>query len=179
MNRRISETCCGRRLDDKETRITDAGLDEHEISVLALARFYLQSFSMPQSHAWIGCLETAQAQYGEVDGMIVAGRVLRALKAMRCTRRSMFCFNSPTCAGCAKILTEHERRLIFSLAALRRGREGTAQTELMMLCEGSDIGLRRSGAGLATPGGPWRERACLPNGSLTCARPAWSRRAPD
>lgn len=118
--------------------LDSAGLDPHEITVLALTRFYFQSFAMPQSHAWIHCLEMAQAQYGEADGLVLAGRILSALKAVRSTRRSLFCFNSPTCHGCASVLTEHERRLIVSLAALRRGQDGTARTELMMLCEGND-----------------------------------------
>ncbi|WP_461425888.1 hypothetical protein [Gymnodinialimonas sp.] len=138
MSRRDEDACCGRKLDPKEILVADAGLDRDEVAILTLTRFYFQSFAVPQTHAWIGALEHTQAHFGEAHGLLVAGRVLGAIKVMRSTRRSVFCFNSPTCPGCAAILTEHERRMIRSLAALRCGRDGLARTELMMLCEGND-----------------------------------------
>lgn len=138
MTRPSKDSCCGRRPDAKETLVSDAGFDAHEITTLSLTRYYLQSFAMPQSHAWIGCLERAQFHYGEAQGMLLAGRLLNALRAMRYARRSTFHFNSPVCPGCSNILTEHERRLMRSLAALRRGHEGIVRTEMMMLCEGND-----------------------------------------
>ncbi|UWQ96395.1 hypothetical protein K3728_03915 [Rhodobacteraceae bacterium M385] len=138
MTRPTKDSCCGRRPDAKETLVSDAGFDAHEITMLGLTRYYLQSFAIPQSHAWIGCFERAQFHYGEAHGMLLAGRLLNALRAMRYARRSTFHFNSPVCLGCSTILTEHERRLMRSLAALRRGHEGIVQTEMMMLCEGND-----------------------------------------
>ncbi|NNV96023.1 hypothetical protein GTF97_18685 [Roseobacter sp. HKCCD8767] len=41
--------------------------------------------------------------------------------------------------GCSALLTEHERRFMAALTAVRYGRSGHARLELMMLCEGNDI----------------------------------------
>ena len=83
-------------------------------------------------------MRASEKYFGIEGGARVGVRLLLALQEMRFARRSVFLFNAPECLGCSKYLSEHERRLITSIAALRRGRFGLAQAEMMMLCEGHD-----------------------------------------
>ncbi|MEL6953382.1 MAG: hypothetical protein AAFN09_00125 [Pseudomonadota bacterium] len=133
------DPCCGRPVEDKDSLRAEAGLDTAEHGILDIARFYFSSFAHPDSQAWMAGLDTAQALFGD-DGPRIAARVMDVLRAMRCARRSTFMFNAPTCPGCSRILTEHERRLIQGFAALRRGAMGQARVEAMMLCEGNPTG---------------------------------------
>ena len=129
---------CNRRPSKKDTYVNSAGLDHTEVAVLEIARFYLQTFAIEHSQSWILGLKASEKHFGIEGGARVGVRFLLALQEMRFARRSVFSFNAPQCAGCSKYLSEHERRLIMSIAALRRGRFGLAQAEMMMLCEGQD-----------------------------------------
>ena len=84
-------------------------------------------------------MDVARQACGD-QGAGFAMKVFEAMKAVRTTRKSTFTFSSPTCPGCSEILTEHERRMLLALAAIRVGKIGVAQLELMMLCEGNDVG---------------------------------------
>ena len=129
---------CNRVLQPKEIMRTDARHDEVEGDLLTIARFYFQSFALPDSQAWIGGIGWAETSFGDVEGPLIGTRLLCALMAVRHARRSVYCFNSPTCPDCAAIVTEHERRFMSAVHAVRKGRMGQARTELMMLCEGND-----------------------------------------
>lgn len=139
MSRSRTTTQCGRTPDHKEILRVDAGFDYAEDHILTIMRFFFQSFACPQSHAWLKAFDVAQVAFGEELGPIINTRLVDALRAIRTARRSVFHFNSPNCAGCAAIVSEHERRFMVTLHAVRLGQASRAQTELMMLCEGNDI----------------------------------------
>ncbi|MFW5654886.1 MAG: hypothetical protein ACOCYW_04470 [Roseicyclus sp.] len=136
---RLDPRRCGRRPDAKDRDLRDLGLDLEEEIALNIARLFFQSFAAPESSAWMAALAEAEARFGPRDGPILAARILAALQAVRKSRRSTFLFNSPACPGCAAVATEHERRLMRALSALRRGDRGTARLEAMMLCEGNRL----------------------------------------
>lgn len=129
---------CNRQLGLKEIPITSAGLDHTDIKLLEITRCYLQTYAVESSQSWILALKAAEKYFGMQQGARIGVRLLLALQEMRFARRSVFLFNAPQCKGCSLYLTEHERRLIISISALRSGRFGLAQAEMMMLCEGQD-----------------------------------------
>ena len=129
---------CNRQPGHKDTYVNLAGLDDSELAVLEVVRFFLQIYATVFSQSWILGLRASEKYFGIEGGARVGVRLLLALQEMRFARRSVFLFNAPECLGCSKYLSEHERRLITSIAALRRGRFGLAQAEMMMLCEGHD-----------------------------------------
>ncbi|MEJ6404806.1 hypothetical protein [Yoonia sp. 2307UL14-13] len=139
MSRTHARSCCGRLPEAKETPLAEAHFDDVEKSILAIARYFFQSFAAPQSQGWMAALDLAEATFGDLDGPIIATRLLTTMRAVRYARRSVFSFNCQSCETCAAILTEQERRLIAALQAIRGGQIGRAQTELLMLCEGNDI----------------------------------------
>ena len=130
---------CSRQPRPKEVLRVEAGFDYVEDNILTLARFYFQSFAVPDSQAWMHGLDLAEAMFGDKDGPVIALRLLDALRCMRFARKSVFCFSAPTCEGCAAIETEHDRRLMAALRGIRLGQFGRTQTELIMLCEGNDV----------------------------------------
>ena len=130
-------TCC-RSTNSKETLRCNVGLDHDEDILLTLARFYFESFAVPNTHSWMRGIDEAAIHFGDDKGAIVAQRLLFALQSMRFARRSVFNFNCPTCEGCSSIVTEHERRLMVVIQGVRLGWDSTVKTELMMLCEGND-----------------------------------------
>lgn len=134
-----SQSHCGRLPDHKEILRTDAKFDYAEDHILTIARFFFQSFACPQSHAWLKASDIAQTAFGDELGPVIAARLVDVLRSVRGARRSVFHFNSPVCEGCAHIVSEHERRLMGALQAVRRGNAGREQMELMMLCEGNNI----------------------------------------
>ncbi|MDT2076116.1 MAG: hypothetical protein RMX26_09025 [Planktomarina sp.] len=129
---------CNRQPGHKDTYVNLAGLDYTELAVLEVARFYLETYATEYSQSWILGLKASEKYFGIEGGARVGVRLLLALQEMRFARRSVFVFNAAECLGCSKYLSEHERRLIISIAAFRRGRFGLAQAEMMMLCEGRD-----------------------------------------
>ncbi|AXI46743.1 hypothetical protein C1J03_12355 [Sulfitobacter sp. SK012] len=131
-------TRCHRVPSPKETLCKSAGFDNHEHILLTAARLYFQSFAEPHSQSWMQALSLTQVHFGQFDGPIIAIRLLTALQAMRCTRRSIFGFNAPQCATCSKVLTEHERRFMTAIQSVRRGQNSVAQLEIMLLCEGNE-----------------------------------------
>jgi len=130
---------CNRLPLPKEILRKDANLDSVEDNILTLARFFFQTFAIPQSQSWIHGLDMAEAVFGETLGPMVAMRMLDTLRGVRYARKSVYCFNSPTCEGCSAVVTEHERRFMAAFRGVRSGQIGHAQTEMMMLCEGNDI----------------------------------------
>ena len=129
---------CNRQPSPKDTYVNSVGLDQTEVELLEIARFYLQTHAVEYSQSWILGLKASEKYFGIEGGARVGVRLLLALQEMRFARRSVFSFNAPQCLGCSKYLSEHERRLITSIAALRRGKFGLARAEIMMLCEGHD-----------------------------------------
>lgn len=130
---------CGRHPDPKDRYLSELGLALEEEITLTIARLFFQSFASPEGNTWIAAMAEAEGRFGYRDGPIVAARLLAALQAIRRSRTSTFMFNSPVCPCCAAIVTEHERRLMGALSAIRRGDRGTARIEVMMLCEGNRL----------------------------------------
>jgi len=133
-------TCC-RAPVSKEILRYNVGLDHDEDMLLTLARFYFESFAVPDTHSWMRGIDEAALHFGDDKGAIVAQRLLFALQSMRFARRSVFNFNNPTCEGCSSIVTEHERRLMAAIQGVRLGWQSIVKTELMMLCEGNDTAI--------------------------------------
>ena len=129
---------CNRQPSPKDTYVNAAGLDQTEVALLEVARYYLQTHAIEYSQSWILGLKASEKYFGIEGGARVGVRLLLALQEMRFARRSVFSFNAPECVGCSKYLSEHERRLITVIAALRSGRFGLTRAEIMMLCEGHD-----------------------------------------
>lgn len=127
---------CGRQPDPKDCYLTDLHLTLEEQIALTVARLFFRSFAVRESDAWVAAMAEAEARFGYRDGPIVAARLLAAIQAIRRSRTSVFRFNSPICPVCAAIATEHERRMMRALSAIRRGEAATARGEIIMLCEG-------------------------------------------
>lgn len=128
---------CGARPDPKGGHVRDLGLAREEEIVLAVARLFFLSFAAPGSEAWIAAMAAAAQGLGPRDGAIVAARLLDVIQAIRRSRRSVFLFNATRCPDCSALATEHERRLLRALCAVRRGEGTVARAEIMMLCEGN------------------------------------------
>lgn len=131
--------CENREPQVREINRSAAGFDAAEDTLLTIARCFFQSYAIPDSQSWMPGYDIAEAAFGDETGSMIATRMFTVLRAVRYSRRSMFCFNSPTCACCAQVVTEHERRLMQALQSIRCNYTGRAQTELMMLCEGNSV----------------------------------------
>ncbi|MEM7058155.1 MAG: hypothetical protein AAF557_11240 [Pseudomonadota bacterium] len=132
------EFCDHRVPNDKEMLMSDAGLDQHERTILCVARYFFISFAEPFTQAWAQGITAAEdLPVGGSDVQPVA-LVLNVVHAMRSSRMSCFQFNCPVCPVCSEILSEQERQLMGTITALREGRSGTAHTHAMLLCEGND-----------------------------------------
>ena len=84
----------------------------------------------------MAAMAQSERAFGPPTGPIVAARMLAGLQVMRRNRRLTFMFNSPTCSGCAAIVTTEERLLLRGIMASRRGRAAAARLEFMLLCDG-------------------------------------------
>ena len=126
----------GRKPSCKEIYLNKAGLDHIEIAFLKIIRFFLQTYALDASHSWILAFKAFEKYFGKEKGARIGVQLMLALQEMRFARSSTFSFNAPQCNGCSLFLTEHERRLTSTISALRSGRSGLAEAEMMMLCEG-------------------------------------------
>ena len=134
------DSCCTRRPMDGDCYVSELQLTPDEEMVLRLARIFFHSFTQPDSQAWVPAFAEAQEVFGSDQGLIIAGRILNALKAIRGIRRSPFMFNSPSCLGCSRIATEQERRMMSAIALIRLGDVERAESELILLCESQETG---------------------------------------
>ena len=123
-----------------ESYLSALGYDAAEHVVLAVVRCFLEGFCNPKGQCWINAFTIADDRFGSPMGPAIAFDTLEVLRTLRTARRSVFMFSRSSCPTCAEVVTEHERRLMSALHALRRGAHGQAGIELMMLCEGNDTG---------------------------------------
>lgn len=130
--------CCRRDPSPKETTIQEAGYDSVETAVLEVARYYWQTFAIPQSQSWLGALQRSETCFPGLNGVEVGLETLASVQAMRMSRISCFNFNNPGCPDCSRIVSEHERQFMNVLQAIRMGRIGAAKTHAMILCEGNE-----------------------------------------
>ncbi|QPH55606.1 hypothetical protein [Pontivivens ytuae] len=129
---------CGRKVGRNEIPLGHAGFDRVEITLLRVTRFFLQSFAIPQSQSWLMAFNVAEHELPKGASSEVVLELLAMIQAMRCSRRSTFHFNNPSCRGCASVLTEHERQFMTAFTAMRRGEASVAMTSALLLCEGND-----------------------------------------
>ncbi|MBV6658486.1 MAG: hypothetical protein KI785_12030 [Devosiaceae bacterium] len=133
------EAGCTRQPMDGDCYVSDLQLTADEEMVLRIARIFFHSFTQPASQAWVPAFAQAEETFGSDQGLIIAGRTLNTLKAIRRLRRSLFMFNSPSCPGCSRIATEQERRMMIALALVRLGDLERAEAELVLLCESQSV----------------------------------------
>lgn len=129
---------CTRKPTLKETTVERSGAEQCEIACIRIARYFFCNFSQPHSQSWSQAFSYAEEAFDYSNGPVIASLVSKVLQAVRRSRRSTFMYNNPSCENCARILTEHERRLLSALCEIRRGRLERADLELMLLCEGND-----------------------------------------
>lgn len=122
----------------------DAGgidsLDPQMLCTLTVARYFFQSFAVPQLEGWTRAMSGAEHLLGRRAAPDFACAVLRAVQAMRRSRQSTFHFSNPDCANCAARLSRHERLLLNVLRAFLLGKPQDAAAHAILLCEGNDTG---------------------------------------
>ena len=139
MSKNNTNCCKNREPQVREICRNSLGLDLQEDTFLTISRSFFQNYADPESQSWMSGYDISEAVFGDEIGSRIATQVFTALRSVRYSRRSVFCFNSPTCSFCTQFVTEHERRLVQALQFIRCNHMGRAQTELMMLCEGNNI----------------------------------------
>ena len=55
---------CSRQLGQIEIHLNSAGLDQTEVALLEIARFYLQTYAVAASHTWILASKAAGKHFG-------------------------------------------------------------------------------------------------------------------
>lgn len=133
-----SKKCCFREPSPKEMALSEAGYDDIEEAILTIARYYFQTFALPQTQSWLAALQVADTRFPGTSSAGIAMDILAAVQAMRMSRSSPFRFSNPACPGCSQIIGEHERQFMCVVQAARRGQMGSARTHAMLLCEGND-----------------------------------------
>ncbi len=124
----------------KDLLLKDAGFDIVECRLLTISRYFLVSYTKPQTLAWETAFDLSCADFGERDGPAVGLSVVNMLRAMRESRKTMFSFNNPRCPECGRRITDCERHLIASIKAARNRKSADARMEVLILCEGFDTG---------------------------------------
>jgi len=134
----MTNHCCHRAPSPKEKSLEAAGYDPIEHAILEISRFFFQTFAVPQSQTWLLALQCAELRFPRDVSAQICFDILAAVQAMRVSRVSSFCFNNPTCPGCSKIVSEHERQFMGIFSAIRGRRMSEAQTHALLICEGND-----------------------------------------
>lgn len=116
----------------------DADFDSVEAKVLEVSRYFWQTFAIPETQSWLYALKVAAEYSAFRDGCEFGLCVLSAVQAMRMSRKSCFHFNSPTCEGCAAIISDHERHYMHIFRAVRDNHLSQARSHAIILCEGND-----------------------------------------
>ncbi|MEQ8429778.1 MAG: hypothetical protein RLN94_15105 [Roseovarius sp.] len=137
MTARRHRGCRAPQPENGDIPLASARLDRSERDCLALARRFFQLLANPDADDRQNAIERVAGSFGADHGLAVAWAMSDLLREIRQSRRSTFYFSNPDCPGCARLITEHERRLVAALAALRRGRRSAAHVEVMLLCEGN------------------------------------------
>lgn len=138
MTRARTSAQCNRVAHVHDRLLSDTGFDIEERMCLDIARLFFSTFAAPQSQNWMRAFEYAEHVFDHGVGPTMAPLILKVIQSIRTSRTSVFTFSNPDCSGCARILTEHERRLMTAITSARYGRTERAHIEMMMLCEGND-----------------------------------------
>ena len=87
---------CNRQPSPKEVYVNSAGLDDTDVALLEIVRFYLQTFAVESSQSWILALKASEKYFGKEKGARIGVQLMFALQEMRFARRSVFSFNYPS-----------------------------------------------------------------------------------
>ncbi len=129
---------CGRPHHGGYDGMGIGALDPRMLCTLTVARYFFQSFAVPQLEGWTRALSGAEHLLGRDAAPGFACAVLRVVQAMRRSRKSVFHFSNPDCSNCAARLSGHERLLLNALRATLEDRPDNAEGHAMLLCEGND-----------------------------------------
>ncbi len=125
-------------LSPTELLLADSGFDVIEYRLLAISRYFLVSYTKPQTAAWEIAFDLSCVDFGERDGPHVAMALVNLLRAMRESRKTTFHFNNPRCPQCAGRVCDCERHLIGAIKAARHRKIADVRMESLILCEGFD-----------------------------------------
>lgn len=121
------------------TLIENAGLSRFEIAVLTQMRYFFLS----QAGLWPAHTpapdELAKLIFHTDNPREIATVIYNFIMCVARRRQEDFSFSSPFCAGCSRIMTNHERNLMMILKSLRKGQTGRAMIHAMMMCEKGSI----------------------------------------
>lgn len=119
--------------------VENAGLNPFEIAVLTQMRY----FFMNQAGLWPAYTpspdEFTRLIFHTDDADEIAIVIYQFVMCVATSRTETFDFSSPFCAGCSRIMTDHERHLMMILKSLRKGRTGRAIIHALMICEKGPI----------------------------------------
>lgn len=118
--------------------IESCGFDSFERAVLGISRRFFATFSEPEAHGWMEAFEEAERVFPPPFGATLALAVMRAIRVLRQSRRTVFNFAHPDCAICDLTITQEERYLISTLRSVRRSQRSEALTYALLVCEGCD-----------------------------------------
>ncbi|MCV0425716.1 MAG: hypothetical protein K5905_09595 [Roseibium sp.] len=121
----------------RRVSISDAGLSHAERIVLRSLRLICLSYANPGCFTWENAFETCSKSFGPIYGPQLGVATMNAMRSLRTTRATSFRFTNPDCPCCRETLAEHEVQFMNLLKAERNGGGLTAQTNALMLCEGT------------------------------------------
>lgn len=123
----------------EEELLEDSEFDHFEIQALDVMRliFAAQSGNCPRHGATPE--QVARMMFGADHGPVLLVAITAFVQTMALSRAERFRYSNPYCAGCARVLTRHEARLLRILHHLRRGRSGGAMIQALMLCEARPV----------------------------------------
>lgn len=125
----------------KSIRSTSAealALDDFEMKLLEVARFFFLSFAKPESEAWIEAFWRAERHFPAPFGATIAHAILIALSEIRAGRERTFEFLNPNHPSSETELTDQERYLMLTFRAARDGNRSAATANALLLCECED-----------------------------------------
>lgn len=138
MKWRFGAQRCDRPSSEHETQFHRAEFDYTEVTVLSVARYFWQTFAVPETQSWLSALGLAEQRCRQGHGRELGLEILTTVQAMRYARVSCFEFSNPACRHCAMVVTGHERCFMSVFRAVRDGQLDLARTFAMILCEGND-----------------------------------------
>ena len=132
-----STRSCSKLPTPRDIPIKDLDTDQIDQAFLSASRFFFLSFAESDSSAWLTAILGSQCFFHGPGSAEIMRRALAVVHEMRTSRRSMFRFSNPRCAGCSSIVTQDERYLLQMIQAARRGESSKTASMAMLLCEGN------------------------------------------
>lgn len=134
-NDSISNQCDGSGHETPDPSILE---DAFEKQFLSTARFFFQSYTEPDGHAWMDAFWRAEREFAVPYGATIAQAIVIVINELRSSRARGFAYQNPYCTNCSAFMTNEERYLVLSLRAIRKGNRTAASTNALLLCESED-----------------------------------------